>query len=249
MKVALIAIVFASLARVQAAPVDVPAGIDHAPYDRLLKKYVNDRGLVNYASWKAFAEDLQTLRDYTAKLAGDAPFAHRNERAASLVNAYNALTLQWILDNYPVKSIRDTKNPWRAARHLVGGHKVSLDEIEHETLRVLLGYRTHAVLVCAAKSCPPLRAGAYTTSRLQEQLDEQMRVWLGREDLNHFLPDKNRAELSKIFDWYGKDFEKEGGGLRGVLAKYEPDWKGQFRIEFLRYNWELNEQPPATASR
>ena len=159
------------------------------------------------------------------------------------------MTLQWILDNYPVKSIKDTKNPWGAARHLVGGRKVSLDEIEHETLRVLLGYRVHAVLVCAARSCPPLRAGAYSADHLPEQLDDQMRVWLGRDDLNRFLPDKNRVELSKIFDWYGKDFEKEEGGVRGVLAKYEPGWKGQFGIEFLRYNWDLKEQPPATGSR
>lgn len=232
-----------------AAPVDVPAGIDHAPYDRLLKKYVSDRGLVNYAGWKASAEDLAALRDYTGKLAAGAPFAKRNERAASLINAYNALTLQWILDNYPVKSIKDTKNPWRAARHLVGGRKVSLDEIEHESLRILLGYRAHAALVCAAKSCPPLRAGAYSTDGLREQLDERMRVWLGRDDLNRFLPDQNRVELSKILDWYGKDFAKEEGGLRGVLAKYRPDWKGQFGIDFLRYDWDLNEPSPATTSR
>src|SRR5206468_10143628 len=154
-------LVLAWVAGVQAAPVDVPAGIDHAPLEALLKKYVNDRGWVNYAGWKSSTNDLQALRAYTRTLYGGMPWAKRFERTASLINAYNALTLQWILDNYPVQSIKDTKNPFRAMRHPVGDRKVSLDEIEHDSLRWLIGYRTHAALVCGAKSCPPLRAAAY----------------------------------------------------------------------------------------
>ena|ERR1043166_737362 len=239
-------------AAADAGQVDVPRGVNHEAYDRLLKKYVNDRGLVNYSGWKKSDEDLKALRDYLAQFDKPAPFADGNEKAASLINAYNALTIQWILDNYPTKSIKATSNPWGAKRWRVGGRVVSLDEIEHDTLRPLLGYRVHAGLVCAAKSCPPLRNAAYEPDqprsergKLEAQLDERMMVWLARDDLNRFVPDKDRVELSKIFDWYGKDF----GDLRAVLAKYAPDWKGKFDIEFQRYDWELNEQPPVKASR
>jgi hypothetical protein len=226
----------------RAAPVEVPRGIEHDPYDRLLQKYVNDRGLVNYKAWKESADDRKALRDYTAQFAPAGPFAEGDEKVASLINAYNALTIEWVLDNYPTRSIKSTKNPWGAKRHRVGGRLVSLDEIEHDTLRPLAGYRIHAVLVCAAKSCPPLRAAAYRAENLGEQLDEAMRRWLGREDLNAFMPQQNRAELSKIFSWYGGDFEKTAGGLKAVLAKYAPAECADCKISYRSYDWNLNEQ-------
>ena len=156
-----------------AAPVDVPKGVDHTQYDQLLKKYVSDRGLVDYKAWKASAEDLKALHDYTAKLAGGGPFAAGTEKAASLINTYNALTLQWILENYPTKSIKSTINPWGAKRHTVGGRVVSLDEIEHDTLRPQFGYRVHGTVVCAARSCPPLRNRAFAADKLDEQLGQR----------------------------------------------------------------------------
>jgi hypothetical protein len=219
-------------------PVEVPAGIDHAPYERLLQKYVNDRGLVNYKAWKASAEDLKALHNYTAKFAGGGPFATGREKAAGLINAYNALTLQWILDHYPVKSIKSTSSPWDAKRHNVGGRQVSLNEIEHDTLRPQVGYRAHAVLVCAAKSCPPLWNHAYDAGKLDEQLDDAMRRWLARDDLNHFAPGEKRMELSKIFSWYGKDFND----LPAIVARYAPVQCPDCRISFQSYNWNLNEQ-------
>lgn len=244
MKFLLITLLLAVTGCSQAAPVDVPAGLDHATYDRLLKKYVDDRGLLNYAAWKASTEDLQSLRDYTGKFAGNGPYATEDDMAASLINAYNALTIQWILDHYPVKTIKDTSNPWGAKRHLVGGRQVSLDEIEHDTLRPRVGYRIHACLVCAAKSCPPLRNAAFVPENLDAQLDDRMRVWLAREDLNRFTGD--RAEVSKIFSWYGKDFPD----LRAVLAKYAPiEIPAKLSISYRSYNWSLNDQPPATSSR
>ncbi len=155
--------------------------------------------------------------------------------------------MRWILDNYPTKSIKSTSNPWGAKRHQVGGRTISLDEIEQDTLRPQVGFRIHATLVCAARSCPPLRSGAYLADKLDEQLDDAMRGWLSREDLNSFQPEKKRAELSKICDWYGKDFEKSAGGVRAVLAKYAPakyaDFlKTEYKIGFQAYNWDLNEQ-------
>lgn len=217
------------------APVEVPGQVDPAPLDAMLRRYVDDRGLVNYRAWKASAADLEALKGWLAKLDGTG--AVGDDKAATLINAYNALTIGWILHNYPVKSIKATNNPWGAKRHRLGGRLVSLDEIEHDTLRPQLGYRVHAVLVCAAKSCPPLRAGAFTANRLPDQLDDRFRVWLAREDLNSFDAGKGRAELSKIFSWYAKDFPD----LTAVLAKYGPV-KGEYKIGYKSYNWALNEQ-------
>src|SRR5438034_7733433 len=153
--------------------VDVRSGIDHDDFDRLLKKYVNEQGLVNYGAWKQNAADLSALDEYLHQFAAKAdPPSHGsgaagnaaqgNEKAASLVNAYNGFVLHWILSNYPTESIWQLKDSFSGKRNEIGGRKVSLDDIEHGTLRPLIGYRAHAALVCAARSCPPLQRSAYT---------------------------------------------------------------------------------------
>src|SRR5260370_30322558 len=78
--------------------VDVPAGIDHSEYDRLLKKYVNEQGLVDYAGWKQNEADVSALDDYLKQFSGkiDNP-AQGEEKAAALANAYNAFTVRWVL--------------------------------------------------------------------------------------------------------------------------------------------------------
>lgn len=225
-----------------AAPVEIPSGINHEPYNRLLGKYVNDRGLINYRAWTESPADRNALREYVAQFAGAGAAAEGAAKSAALINAYNALTIQWLLENYPVKSIKNTKDPWGAKRHKVGSRLVSLDEIEHDTLRPQIGYRIHAVLVCAARSCPPLRSRAYSADKLDEQLDDAMRRWLARDDLNRFQPEAKRAELSKIFSWYGEDFQKTPGGLSAVLEKYAPVKCSDCKLSYQSYNWTLNEQ-------
>ncbi|PYJ64242.1 MAG: DUF547 domain-containing protein, partial [Verrucomicrobia bacterium] len=150
----------------------------------MLKKYVNEQGLVNYGAWKQNAADLSALDEYLKQFGAkiDNP-AQGNEKAASLVNAYNALVLRWILSNYPTESIWQLKNSFSDKRNEIGERKVCLDDIEHGTLRPLIGYRAHAVLVCAARSCPPLQRFAYTAEKFDEQDDTAYRAWLAREDL------------------------------------------------------------------
>ena len=141
----------------KSAAVEVRSGIDHAPWHRLLQKYVDEHGLVDYAAWKASAADREALASYLAQLAPAAePMARGDERAATLINAYNALAISWMLGLYPIASIRKTSHPFDERRHEVGGRKVSLDDIEHGTLRPELGFRIHAAISCASRSCPPL---------------------------------------------------------------------------------------------
>ena len=135
--------------------VDVRSGINHGEFDRLLKKYVNEQGLVNYGAWKQNKADISALENYLKEFAQKSHNpAQANEKAASLVNAYNAFMLHWILVNYPAESVWSLKDSFTDKRNEIGERKVSLDDIEHGTLRPLIGYRAHAVLVCAARSCP-----------------------------------------------------------------------------------------------
>jgi hypothetical protein len=230
-----------------AEPVAIPAGVDPAPWDRLLKAYVDERGLVDYRAWKASAADRKALADYLARFAAaPTPPAAGDGRSAGLVDLYNATVVSWVLDHYPIDSIRSTPDPFGGRRHTVGGRTVSLDDIEHESLRPLVGFRVHAALVCGARSCPPLSRDAHRAGGFGQQLDAAMRRWLARDDLNHFDP-AGRASLSSIFKWYRADFEK-AGGIAKVLEAFGPEAARKaarspgFRIEILDYDWKLNER-------
>lgn len=230
--------------------VDVRSGINHNDYDGLLKKYVNEQGLVNYGAWKQNPADLSALDEYLKQFATktDTP-AQGNEKAVSLVNAYNAFTLRWILANYPTESIWQVKDSFSGKRNEIAGRKVSLDDIEHGALRPSIGYRAHGVLVCAARSCPPLQRFAYTADKFEEQDARAYRAWLGREDLNKFLPNEKRVEISSIFQWFKQDFD-QASGVPTILGHYAPSSvrefaaSGNYEVKYLPYNWGLNDQGP-----
>jgi hypothetical protein len=220
-------------------------GIDHSSWDALLKKYVSGEHRVDYGGWKA--NDLPALDAYLETLAKPWPSEmSAGERKAAFINAYNALTVRWILANYPVKSIWKTKKPFITKRHPVDGKTVSLDDVENG-LRDLGDPRVHAVLVCAARSCPPLRREAYIAARLEEQMDDNTRAWLANPALNKFDAGKRTAEVSSIFEWFKGDFEKSGGTVPQFLARYAPAEKSAFlkeadaKIKYLDYQWGLND--------
>ena len=230
------------------AQVNVPRGLDHEKFDALLKKYVNEQGLVNYAAWKSNAEDVAALNAYLKEFAPkpEKP-AGGNERAAALTNAYNAGVLSWILQNYPTESVWETKDPFTAKRYTIGGEQVALNDIENGALRPQIGIGAHSVLVCAARSCPPLQRTAYTADGFESQDTKAFRVWLGRSHLNQFDPAKKKAEVSSIFKWFKEDFDK-AGGVKKVLAEKAPEkdrallTSGDYDVSYLSYNWGLNDQ-------
>jgi hypothetical protein len=153
------------------------------------------------------------------------------------------------VENYPTESIWALKGSFKEKRHKLGGRMVSLNQIENDNLRPEFGYKTHAVLVCAARSCPPLQQSAYSPSSLDEQVSRAYRTWLARPDLNEFFPDKNQADVSMIFKWFKGDFDK-AGGPKAVMAKYAPAparpllEKPDCKITYKPYNWGLNDQGP-----
>ena len=237
-------------ALVQPPAVSAAAPIDHSAYDKLLKKYVNEKGLVNYKGFKA---DQPALNQYLNLLSKTPPAASwsKNDQMAYWINAYNAYTIRLILDHYPVQSIKDigskikipfVTTPWAIKFFEIGGTKMSLDNIEHGTLRKKYNEpRIHFALVCAAMSCPRLRNEAYLGDKLDRQLDDQ-----GRDFLNNLAknkPGKATAQLSKYFDWYKGDWSNNGQSVVGWVNKYSSvKIDNSTAISFLEYNWKLNEQ-------
>ena len=193
-----------------------------SPYALILNKYVNDDGLVDYKSLK---RNRKLLDEYLNSLTKLDPKEFEKwdqpEKIAFWLNAYNAITLQTIINHYPIKSkfianlrgfpngIRHISKAWTEKTHSVMGIKYSLDDIEHQILRKEFNEpRIHMALVCAAISCPNLRREPFTGNKLNQQLTEQSFKF--SSTLTKFKIDINQKTvyLSKIFDWFGDDFIK-----------------------------------------
>lgn len=213
------------------------AAISHEPWTELLKKFVTPQSRVDYGRLRR--EGLPQLDRYLDSLAKPWPREMTPlERKAALINAYNALTVRWVAAHYPIPSIWRTAHPFTEARHTVDGRKLSLDQIETE-LRAMGDPRVHSVLVCAARSCPPLRRHAYEADSLETQLDDNTSRWLAVAPLNEFNRQTGVAEVSQIFEWYRGDFESGGRTLIQFLSRYGPAPVRQVR--FREYYWGIND--------
>lgn len=225
-------------------------GVDHSIYDRLLQEYVDDNGLVDY---KGLKTNRQGLRKYLNMLEENAPQKDwsENQKLAYWINAYNAYTLELIITHYPISSIKDigssikipfVNTPWDIKFINIGDQEYDLNNIEHGIIRKEFDEpRIHFALVCAAVSCPKLQNRAYLPSKLDDQLTKAARDFLSDDDKNQFKNPKN-AQLSKIFNWYGGDFNNDGT-LIEFINKYAPTkLADNAKITWKEYYWQLNEQ-------
>lgn len=218
--------------------------VTHEIWDSLVREHVTPQGLVDY---KGFIQDSAKLNTYLDLLSQNHPNDknwNRNERMAYWINAYNAFTVKLIIDNYPVASIKDIKNGipfvntvWDIKFIQIEGATYDLNNIEHGILRPKYkDPRIHMVLNCASISCPKLQTFAYTAAKLDDQMDLASREFINNEEKNMISPGK--ARLSKIFDWYGGDFDS----VRGFVNKYsDVKINKDTKIEYQEYDWGLND--------
>ena len=229
--------------------------IKHESFNKLLKKYVDKNGMVNYKAWHASTTDRSTLTTYLEHL-GQASFnqpAQRNAQLAYWINAYNAVTIEGILRVYPTKSIRKHTKPvgyniWKNLKLHVADKKINLEDIEHKVLRKMNEPRIHFAIVCASIGCPRLLNEAYSAEKMEQQLTVNTKDFFSRSQNLQIDPNSRQIKLSKLLDWYGSDF---GGDINTQLTAYQKYWPaesvqavapGGFSIGYLSYDWNLNTQ-------
>ena len=234
-------------------------GDKHSIFTKILNDYVVN-GFVKYKDMN----DDKRLDEYLNYLKQINPdnITDNNDKLAFWMNVYNAFTLKLIVDNYPVESINDLhtggliigqilgKTVWHKEWININGKTLSLNNIEHDIIRKeFIEPRIHFALVCAALSCPPLRNEAYEGYKLEQQLENQATVFINNSTNNIFELKNKTAKLSKIFDWYESDFGDNDEAVLKYVLKYLPketakdinDYITQWDIEYLTYNWDLNE--------
>ncbi|MFK0573612.1 DUF547 domain-containing protein [Endozoicomonas sp.] len=231
--------------------------VDHSLWQSFLDRYVklsesSEMYMVEYGRVKK--ADKELLGRYLTTLAGQDPRKlNRNEQLAYWINLYNALTVNLILDYYPVKSITKLgkgwfrMGPWRDELITIAGKKISLHDIEHRILRPIWNNpRIHYALNCASIGCPDLMPEIYQSQKIDEQLETAARHFINQKKGASFV--SGRLVLSNIFDWYEDDFVDEDGVMKELkifagdrLQKQLENYQG--RISY-RYNWKLNEYRP-----
>jgi hypothetical protein len=229
------------------------SGVDHGLWDYLLKAYV-ENGLIDY---DGMARD-HLFRTYLKQLGGAQPEKLETDdaRLALLCNAYNAFVINGVI----VHEIRDSVNNYiqddtgffDIPEHIFANQTVSLNTIEHEMIRGEFDEpRIHVALVCAAVSCPSLRAEAFEGERLDAQLEDQARQFANNPKHVAYDGDANTVRLSRILSWYGEDWDNHGGYLAWLAERVtDPTLKeallkadeGEVEEVFNEYDWTLNTQ-------
>ncbi|MBC2844375.1 DUF547 domain-containing protein [Winogradskyella flava] len=215
---------------------------EHQLWDELLEKYVSDNGNVDYDGFKKDRSELLgyvRLLQISYEKVNSQIDRPKDELLAYWINAYNALTIDLILRNYPLKSIKDIKDPWDQRLWQFGDKWMNLNDIEHKILRKMDEPRIHFAIVCASESCPKLKNEAFIASKLEAQLSNVTRAFLADTSKNEIS--ENEIKLSKIFKWFKKDFE-QNGSLIDFLNQYsEVKISNKAKKSFKDYNWNLNE--------
>ena len=179
------------------------------------------------------------------------------------INAYNAITIYAIVDNYPIhygsmmsrvrfpkNSIRQLKKVWDTVHVRIMGKELTLNDIEHEILRKeFKDPRIHFAIVCASIGCPKLLNAAYLPEKLEEQLEAVTKEFIS--DNNYLLVDtqKNEMILSSIFDWYKEDFQVVNSN--NWVKKYSKSYRGfvEFVVRYLVKSPAKQEAIKATKTR
>lgn len=213
-------------------------------FDSLLQKNVNKTGRVDYQSLK---KNETLLDNYLAYIQNNEPTKDwsSNKKKAFWINTYNAYTIKIILNNYPLKSIRDIKidgkTAWKIPFVKVGQKKYTLDQIEHEILRKKFNDpRIHVGINCASVSCPRLWNFAFTEDNIASSLDNLMKEFINNTTRNKIS--KNNLEISEIFNWFSKDFMKNGTIINYLNTYAAIKISEKASIKYLTYDWSLNKK-------
>ncbi len=213
--------------------------VDHTAWDQLLQKYVDKAGNVDYAELQ---KNKSSLERYLKNLQQNVPTTswNKNEQLAYWINVYNTFTIKLIIDNYPLKSIKDLHNgnPWDIKWIKLGDKTYSLNNIENDIIRPKYKEpRIHFAVNCAAKSCPPLLNKAWTASNLETNLANQAQKFINNTKYNQIST--SVVNISKIFDWYKEDFDD----LINYLNQFSTTKiNNTAKITFIAYDWALNKQ-------
>lgn len=246
----------------RAAASELPYLVAAAPtisyrMNMIIEKYISKpdaTGLArfNYGALKANQADRETLDAYIEELQNTYPSTLTEDEAIAFwANLYNAVTIKVVTDNYPVKSIREIKSgvfspgPWKKDLVTVNGKKMSLDDIEHETLRKEYpSPLIHYMVNCASVGCPNLKSGLWDADTLDEDREQAAREFINSP--RGVLVTEKGLQISEIYKWFKEDFGTSKENILAHIREHADEDLAKTidegaRIVSYDYDWSLNE--------
>tara|TARA_R110002153_G_scaffold254706_4_gene413181 strand:- start:5610 stop:6326 length:717 start_codon:yes stop_codon:yes gene_type:complete len=206
--------------------------------DSFFKTNVMD-GKVKYADIKNNPKTLNAILESAKGISVSETDAATYQ--AFWINAYNLLVIDGIVKNYPLKSPLDVAGFFDKKKHEIGGKSLTLNGIENYLLRAKFPTeaRFHFVLVCAGLGCPPIINTAYTPKTLESQLQKQTVMALNNPTF--IKVNKNKVQISQLFEWYKGDFEQNGSTVDFINTYRKEQLPDNAKVSYYSYDWSLNE--------
>lgn len=246
----------------------------HHNFEQLLQRFVDHNGNINYQAWHDSKTARYQLQQYLAAVAAYSPqnspsrFASEQDQLAYWIYSYNAIVIQLILSNWPIKSVTDLKAPVEVIKGLgffynqtfvVGGETLNLYQLEQQKLlKTNADARLHFVLNCGSASCPPIQPQLPVGANLSILLEQASGDFINDEKNVRFDEASKQLKLSSLFKWYSDDFSqfalnhyyhgtkplsKEQALLVFIDHFYQGDLIKQHAnapVSFIDYDWALN---------
>ena len=212
--------------------------VNYNLWEGLLQKHVSSNGSVNYEGFKSDSRKFNDFLRDLSKVRISSSWT-KSDKMAFWINAYNAYTVKLIVDNYPVASIKNISGAWKKKFFSLNGKLMSLGEVEHQVLRGFGDSRIHFAINCASASCPRLIQVPFKASNLERLLERQTKEFINDPFYNTIT--EYSANVSKLFDWYKKDFKNDAGTVVNFINKYSDiSIKNQNDKGYKKYDWTLN---------
>ena len=197
---------------------------DYSSYERLLEKFVDDNGMVNY---RKLVENPEDLNRFYAQIASYSPDSHphlfptESSKLAYWINSYNSSVMRGVVEHYPIDSVAAVRPPlllfffpsksgfFFFQRFTYGGVETSLYYLENHVIRDRFkDPRFHFALNCASKSCATLPREPFSSDakKLERQLERETEKFIRSKNNVRYIEEENTIYLSSIFKWYKSDF-------------------------------------------
>ncbi|WP_299685632.1 DUF547 domain-containing protein [uncultured Vibrio sp.] len=220
--------------------------VSHQSLQHFLDSYLVKQGQNTLVRYQAVTEaDKSKLKQYIKQLEQVNPLNYsKAEQYAYWVNLYNAVTVDLILDAYPVKSITKlgglfSFGPWGDDVVSVNGKSLTLNDIEHRILRpIWQDPRTHYAVNCASLGCPNLQPQAFTADNTETLLEQAAFEFVNSD--KGVQVKGNKLELSSIYEWFAVDFGDQKQLIQHLDQYRAKPVPSANKINY-EYDWSLNQ--------
>lgn len=193
---------------------------------------------VDYRKLVANSVGLDELIDQIKKQ--DLTALAESDKKAFLINSYNLLVINQVIENWPTKSVMEIGGFFESNKVVIGGKKMTLNDLENKEIRTVYNDpRVHFVLVCGANGCPPIINKAYLPATLNAQLDLQTKIALNNPNFIQVNEDGD-VKISEIFNWYKEDFLAKGNIIEYINSYRDIPISVEQKPRYYPYDWSIN---------